>query len=145
MKWDDYLMGFAQHAALKSKDSTKVGAVLVKDRVVLCAGFNGPPRGVADKAERFERPRKYLFAAHAEMNVITTAAREGVQTDGCDLYVTHTPCSACARLIIQSGIERVIIGDGTTSMPDEEFEAARQMFHEAQVIVWKKGAPHYGL
>jgi len=139
MTWHEYLMGFAQHAATKSKDSTKVGAVLVKDRVVLCAGFNGPPRGVRDSADRFERPKKYLYATHAEMNVITTAAREGVKTEGCDLYVTHAPCSACARLIIQSGIERVIVGDGQTSMPAEEFEAARVMFDEAQVVFVKRG------
>ncbi len=137
MNWHDYLMGFARHAAQKSKDSTKVGAVLVKDRVVLCAGYNGPPRGVVDKPERFVRPQKYLFAAHAEMNLVATAAREGIKIDGCSVYVTHSPCSACARLLIQAGVERIVVGDGQTSMPEEEFEAARQMFDEADVMVWK--------
>lgn len=135
--WTSYLMGFAEHAAQKSKDPTKVGAVLIKDRTVLCAGFNGPPRGVRDLPERLERPTKYLFAAHAEANVITTAARHGIKVDGCDLYVTHFPCSSCARLIIQSSISRVVVGPGKTSMPEEEFEAARTMFEEAGVVVWQ--------
>jgi dCMP deaminase len=134
--WDAYLAGFATHAATKSRDSTQVGAVLVADdgRSVLLTGYNGPPAGVADLPERFERPTKYLFAAHAEANVIATAARRGIHTDGCVLYVTHHPCSACSRLIIQAGIKRVYFGEGTTSMPAAEFEAARVMFEEAGVV-----------
>lgn len=141
MNWAEYLMGFAQHAAQKSKDSTQVGAVLVKDKSVLVTGFNGPPRGVRDLPDRFERPRKYLFAAHAEMNVLATAARQGVRTEGCSLYVTHSPCSACARLIIQAGISHVVIGPGSTSMPEEEFEAAATMFSEAGIAVFEKMQP----
>lgn len=132
-------MGFAEHAARKSKDTTKVGAVLTRESTVLCAGYNGPPRGVKDTPDRFERPRKYLFATHAEMNALATAARHGIKTDGCTMFVTHHPCSACARLIIQSGVERVVWGAGTTSMPAEEFEAARDMFFEAGVQVARYG------
>jgi dCMP deaminase len=133
MNWSDYLMGFAQHAARKSKDTTQVGAALVRERAVLCTGFNGPPRGVRDTPERFERPAKYLFATHAEMNLISTAAREGIRIEGCSVYVTHAPCSACARLIIQSGVKKVVTGPGQTSMPEEEYDAARAMFEEAGV------------
>lgn len=133
MNWSDYLMGFAQHAAVKSKDSTQVGAALVRDRTVLCTGFNGPPKGVKDTPDRFERPTKYLYATHAEMNLIATAAREGIRIDGCSVYVTHEPCSACARLMIQAGVKKVVCGPGTTSMPVEEFEAAQAMFAEAGI------------
>lgn len=57
--WPGYLMGFAEHAATKSKDSTKVGAVLVgPGNTVLLTGFNGPPRGVVDSPDRRERPRQ---------------------------------------------------------------------------------------
>lgn len=139
MNWSTYLMRFAQHAATKSKDSTKVGAVLVRDRTVLCTGYNGPPRGVKDSADRFARPAKYLYAAHAEMNLIATAAREGIRIEGCAVYVTHPPCSACARLMIQAGIRRVVYGDGTTSMPQEEFDAAAAMFDESGVQVTRGG------
>lgn len=138
MDWPTYLMGFAQHAARKSKDSTQVGAALVgPEGEVRLTGFNGPPKGVLDLPDRRERPRKYLFAAHAEQNLIAFAAREGIRTSGCTVYVTHSCCSACARTLIQAGIAKVVIGPGTTSMPDDEFEAAAVMFKEAGVKVVK--------
>lgn len=134
--WDDYLMGFAQHAATKSKDSTKVGAVLVgPEGEIRLTAYNGPPKGVEDRPERFERPAKYLFASHAEANLVAFAAREGIRTKGCAVYVTHYPCSSCARTLIQAGITRVVSGEGVTSMPDAEFEAAAVMFREARVRV----------
>ena len=134
--WTEYFMGFAKHAATKSKDSTQVGAVLVGPyREVRLTGYNGPPRGVADLPERRERPTKYLFASHAEANLIAFAAREGIRTRDCAVYVTHFPCAACARTLIQAGVAAVVAGSGTTSMPSEEFVAARTMFHEAGVQI----------
>ncbi len=134
MNWIDYYMGFARHAAKKSKDSTKVGAVLVgPDGEIRLTGYNGPPRGVVDSPERRERPEKYLFASHAEANLIAFAAREGIRTKGCTVYVTHMCCSACTRTLIQAGVRAVVFGEGTTSMPEEEFAAARDMFAEAGV------------
>lgn len=126
-------MGFAEHAATASKDTTKVGAALVSDGVVRLTGYNGPPRGVQDLPERFERPAKYLFASHAEQNVIAFAAREGITTAGCTIYVTHKPCSSCMKSIIQAGIVCVVYGKGTTSMPTEEFSASEAMASEAGV------------
>lgn len=136
MKWPDYYMGFAQWAAHKSKDPTKVGAILVGfDGEVRLTGYNGPPRGVEDRGERLERPHKYLFASHAEANLIAFAAREGIRTKDCSVWVTHHPCASCARTLIQAGVRAVVYGDGTTSMPPEEFIAARTMFDEAGVVV----------
>ncbi len=136
MSWNEYYLGFANHAALKSKDGTKVGAVLVGlDGEVRLTAFNGPPRGVQDTAARRERPAKYLFASHAEQNLIAFAAREGIRTRGCLVFVTHHPCSACAKSLIQAGVRRVYVGPGSTSMSDEEFEAAAAMFAEAKVEV----------
>lgn len=132
--WMQYYMGFARLAATKSKDTTKVGAVLVgTDGEVRLTAFNGPPRGVLDLPSRFERPAKYLYASHAEANLIAFAAREGIRTKDCGVFVTHMPCSSCARTLIQAGINLVVAGRGTTSMPPEEFEAARAMFQEAKV------------
>lgn len=136
--WFDYLMGFAEHAATKSKDSTQVGAVLVgPEREIRLTAYNGPPRGVKDTEARRERPTKYLFASHAEANLVAFAAREGIRTKGCTVYVTHMPCSACARTLIQAGVSKVIVGPGSTSMPVEEFTAAETMFDEANVSVWR--------
>jgi dCMP deaminase len=142
MNWTDYYMGFAQHAARKSKDSTQVGAILVgPDGDVRLSGFNGPPRGVLDLTERRERPEKYRWSSHSEANLIAFAAREGIRTANCTVYVTHFPCSACARTLIQSGVSRVVYGPGTTSMPADEFAAARTMFKEAGVrlTAWEGG------
>ena len=134
--WIEYLMGFARHASTKSKDSTQVGAALVgPDLEVRLTGYNGPPRGVEDKPERRERPAKYLFASHAEANLVAFAAREGISTRGCAVFVTHMPCAACARTLIQAGIHKVFVADGQTSMPPAEFIAAQDMFDEAKVEV----------
>jgi len=134
LAWTDYYMGFALHAATKSKDGTKVGAVLVgTDAEVRLAAYNGPPRGVEDNEWRRERPQKYLYSSHAEANLVAFAAREGIRTLGCTVYVTHAPCASCARTLIQAGIREVVCGHATTSMPPEEFAAARLMFREAGV------------
>ena len=134
MEWPEYLMGFAEHAARKSKDSTQVGAALTTpEGSVLITAYNGPPRGVRDLPERRERPAKYLFASHAEQNLIAFAARHGIKTEGLAVYVTHPCCSACMKSLIQAGIKRVIAGIGSTSMPSEGFEAARIMAEEAGI------------
>lgn len=137
MNWNRYLMHMACAASIKSKDSTKVGAILVgPDNEVLLTGFNGPPLGVVDLPERRDvRPEKYLWVSHAEQNLVAFAARRGIATNGLTVYVTHHPCAACAKSLIQAGIRKVVIGDGTTSMPSDEFRAARQMFDEAGIAV----------
>jgi dCMP deaminase len=140
-RWDNYLMGFARHAATMSKDSTQVGAVIVGTGTneIRSTGYNGPPRGVLDTPERRERPSKYLFACHAEANAIAFAAKNGVALLGCTIYTTHSPCSSCMKSIIQAGITCVVIDDGKTSMPDEEFIAAYEMASESGVRIRKIG------
>lgn len=136
MKWDEWFMGFALQASKKSKDPTQVGAALVgADNALLLCAFNGPPRGVLDLPERFVRPEKYLFASHAEQNLVAFAARHGIRTEGCHVYVTHCPCASCARTLIQAGVQTVTYGAGETSMAPAEFDAARSMFKEARVHV----------
>lgn len=134
--WNTYFFGFAKHAAAKSKDATQVGAVLVgPDGEIRLTGYNGPPKGVEDLPERRVRPAKYLYTSHAEANLIAFAAREGIRTKGCRVFVTHMCCAACARTLIQAGIVEVVFGPGKTSMPSEEFLVAAQMFSEAKVRV----------
>ena len=132
LTWAEYHIGFAKHAATKSKDSTKVGAVAIGDgNQILGTGFNGPPRGVKDMPERFVRPAKYTYAAHAEENLVAHAARQVLE--GSTVFVTHMCCNACARMLINAGVARVCVGDGQTSMPKELFDAALEMFNEAGV------------
>lgn len=133
MKWVKRFLDHAQHIADWSKDpSTRVGAVAVDaDRVVLETGYNGLPRGVHDLPERMERPAKYLWTAHAEENLVAQAARPRLK--GSTVYVTHLCCNACARMLINAGVAKVVCGSGTTSMPVEQFDIALQMFSEAGV------------
>lgn len=129
-------MGFARHAATMSKDSTKVGAILVDpDGAVILTAYNGPPKGVKDLPSRFERPTKYLFAAHAESNLISFAARRGIQTKNCKVYCTHISCASCAGKLIQAGVIELVYGNGTFQALEKELEATQLMFNEAGVIL----------
>lgn len=131
-KWDQRFLAMAEHIATWSKDTTKVGAVAVdSSKRILETGYNGLPRGVQDLPERMERPAKYLWTSHAEENLVSHAARSVLE--GSTVYVTHLCCSKCARMLVNSGVARVVCGDGTTSMPQEEFYIAIKMFAEAGV------------
>ena len=135
MEWNAYLYGFAEHAAKKSKDSTQVGAVLVapNGRSVLLTAFNGPPPGVLDLPERRERPLKYKFSAHSERNLIATAARHGIRTEGTTVYCTHRCCSACASEMVAAGIRAFFYGPGRFGGDDEQWGFASTMLGEAGV------------
>lgn len=129
-------MELAAHFATWSKDpSTKVGAVIVDDcRRVIAQGYNGFPRGVRDDPERYETKMvKYKLVVHAEANAILNAV---AKVSGAMLYCTKYPCSECAKLIIQSGIYRVVAPKpemGGVWAEDAEFSI--QMLREADVIV----------
>jgi dCMP deaminase len=133
-KWLRRFLDVAAHVAQWSKDpSTKVGAVAVDPATnrIIETGYNGLPRGVADQQERMERPAKYIWTAHAEENLVAHAARD--RLEGATVYVTHMCCSPCTRMLINAGVKRICIGAGETSMPAEQFVAAREMLHEAGV------------
>jgi dCMP deaminase len=109
MKWDEYYLGMAKYVSKKSKDpSTKCGAVVVRsDNTVASIGFNGLPRGVIDSDDRLhDREKKLDMTLHAEQNAILSAHE---RLDGCTLYVwPMPPCSHCAGVVIQAGIDRVV-------------------------------------
>jgi len=134
MNWDEYYMGFAEWASKKSKDSTKVGAILVDpDGAVILTAFNGPPKGVVDRTERFERPTKYMYASHAESNLVSFAARRGITTKWGKVVCTHLCCASCARTLIQAGISEILYGGGTFQALESEQDAVKMMCHEAGV------------
>lgn len=109
-KWDRFFIGLAKYMSTASKDpSTKVGCVIVgPDREVRTSGFNGFPRGVSDDSRLHDRAEKYPIIVHAEENAVAQAARIGVSLLGCTAYTTFPPCSKCARLLIQVGIEECV-------------------------------------
>ena len=87
----------------------QVGALLVKDKMIISDGFNGTPSGFENICEDENSVTK-PYVLHAEANAITKIARSGNNSDGATLYVTDSPCIECAKLIIQAGIKRVIYG-----------------------------------
>lgn len=88
----------------------KVGALLVKDGAIISDGFNGTPSGFENICEDENNVSK-PYVLHAEANAITKIARSSQNSDGATLYVTASPCIDCAKLIIQSGIRRVVYGE----------------------------------
>lgn len=88
----------------------KVGALLVKDGTIISDGFNGTPSGFENICEDENNVSK-PYVLHAEANAITKIARSSQNSDGATLYVTASPCIDCAKLIIQSGIRRVVYGE----------------------------------
>jgi len=96
------------HVAQWSRDpSSKVGAILVKDDMIIATGCNQFPDGIENTKERWERPEKYDWVNHAEPTVICNAAREGVSTLGSAMYLNWYPCDICSTYIVQAGIRRV--------------------------------------
>ena len=88
----------------------KVGALIVKDKMIISDGYNGMPSGFPNVCEG-EDGLTLPSVLHAEANAITKIARSGNNSDGATLYVTDSPCIECAKLIIQAGIKRVIYGE----------------------------------
>ena len=88
----------------------KVGALLVKDKMIISDGFNGTPSGFPNVCED-ENNLTYPYVLHAEANAITKVARSNNSSDGSTLYVTASPCIECAKLIIQAGIRRVVFSE----------------------------------
>ncbi len=86
----------------------KVGALLVKDRMIISDGFNGTPAGFENVCEDGMTGKTKPYVLHAEANAITKVAKSGNNSDGATLYVTDAPCMECAKLIIQAGIKRVV-------------------------------------
>ena len=88
----------------------QVGAIVVKDKMIISDGYNGTPSGFENICEDDNGLTK-PYVLHAEANAITKIARSGNNSDGATLYVTSSPCIECAKLIIQAGIKRVVYSE----------------------------------
>jgi dCMP deaminase len=120
--WDEYFMSIAQLVKERSTCVRRhVGAVLVKDRRVMATGYNGTPTGLPHCDEGgCERCNSEVESgtnleacacSHAEENVIVQAALHGTSTRGATLYTTHSPCTQCAKMIINARISRVVAAE----------------------------------
>ena len=110
-KFDEKYMEMASVWATNSYCKRRqVGALLVKDRMIISDGYNGTPSGFENVCEDENGVTK-PYVLHAEANAISKVAKSANSADGATLYVTASPCVECAKLIIQSGIRRVVYRD----------------------------------
>lgn len=138
--WDEYFIGIARLVAQRSTCvRRKVGAVLVREKRILCTGYNGAPHGLVHcEAVGCLRERLHIPAGerieicrgiHAEQNTLVQAASFGIQVAGATLYCTHAPCITCAKMLINAGIREFVIAE---DYPDD---LARRLLREAKVRV----------
>lgn len=146
-KWDKRFIDLADTIGSWSscyQENRHVGAVIVKNKRILTTGYNGAPAGIQSCMEKGECMRRKLnipsgtrhelcYAIHAEQNAIIQAAKLGLSIDGATMYCTHQPCVICAKMIVNSGIRRVIYREG---YPDD-FSLA--IFEEAGVELLRYG------
>ena len=108
MKYDNLYMDLAVRIAQMSHDiDTKVGSLIVKDNNILAFGFNGMPSGMPNDCKDKDGVTKFEVI-HAETNAICKLAKTSSSAEGATMYCTLAPCGECAKLIIQSGIARIV-------------------------------------
>lgn len=150
--WDSYFLGLVDEVAKRATcDRGKSGAVIVKDKRILCTGYVGTPPGFPHCDEVGHLLKKVIDedgtvrqhcvrTIHAEQNAISQAARYGIPLDGTTLYCTMEPCRVCAMLIISVGIKKVVV--------HRHYHAAqetRQLFKQAgiELLVMEAGTESY--
>src|SRR3954470_13487831 len=126
--WDSYFMQIATVVASRATcDRKHVGALLVRDRIILSTGYNGSIRGMphCDGAGPMLENGHGGATIHAEANAILQSARNGVRIEGADIYTTASPCWPCFKLIANSGIQRIVYGEFYRD--DRIFDVARRV------------------
>jgi dCMP deaminase len=107
-RYDTLYLDLAKRIALMSyAEKRKVGAIAVKNNNILSFGFNGTPTGFPNKCED-DYNKTLSYVIHAEANLVSKAAAEGLSLRGSTVYVTTAPCDNCSLLLIQSGVSRVV-------------------------------------
>ena len=140
--WTDYFMQIAKDVATRSNCCRrKVGAVIVKDNHIVSTGYNGTPYhttncfdGGCPRCSGNHKTGEHLdecLCVHAEQNAICQAARLGNAIDGAWVYVTCSPCLTCLKLLINSGIQRVIYGE----LYREYNEQEKNLIQESGILV----------
>jgi dCMP deaminase len=135
--WDAYFMNMALLASLRSKDTTKVGSVLVLDKRVVGMGYNGFPTGIDESKLPKSRTGnfldiKYSYTIHAEQNCIYNSTLYDIS--GSTLYVTLFPCHECAKIILQKRIKEVVYLSDFHS-EDPPYQASRRLFALSDVAI----------
>ncbi len=111
--WHTYFMRIAEEVATRGTcDRRRVGAVIVRDRMILSTGYNGSVRGMphCDEAGHMMENDHCVATIHAEANAILQAARNGVRIEGAEIYTTASPCWNCFKMVANAGITRIYYG-----------------------------------
>src|SRR5512140_1085328 len=119
LEWDRYFLKICRVVAERSTcNRARVGAVIVRDRMILATGYNGSPAGhphctevgclvVTSRNADGQDEENCFRTIHAEINAIAQAAKNGVSINGADIYVTHSPCMHCLKVLLNTGIQRI--------------------------------------
>lgn len=138
--WDEYFLELVKTIGTRATcDRGRSGCVIVKDKRILCSGYVGSPAGTAHcdevghemhtvRHEDGHETQHCIRTAHAEQNAIANAARSGVALEGGTLYCHMTPCYACAKMIVNAGIKRVV-----SNKDYHAGERSKEIFKEAGV------------
>ena len=140
--WDEYFMEIAKLVATRSTClRRKVGAVIVKDRHILCTGYNGTPKGITHcdvtgcLREKLKVPpgerHELCRGLHAEQNALLQASLYGISLKDATLYCTNSPCIICAKMLINAGIKEIVV------LEDYPDPMAVEMLKEAKIIIRK--------
>ena len=125
--WDEYFMAIAREVATRSTcDRKHVGAVIVRDKIILATGYNGSIRGLphCDDEGHMMEDGHCVRTVHAEANAIAQGARTGARLEGGAIYVTASPCFGCFKLIANAGLSRIVFGEFYRDHRIYEFSAA---------------------
>ena len=102
-----YIKMAAEWSGLSHCERKQVGAIIVKDGMIIADGYNGTPSGFENTCE-LENGETKWYVLHAEANAILKCAKHGQSSENASLYLTHSPCKNCSKLIHQAGIKRVV-------------------------------------
>ena len=143
ISWEEYFMAIAKLSGMRSKDpSTQVGACIVSnDNRILSIGYNGAPNGFSDENFPWDREgenldTKYPYVCHAELNAILNYRGSKKDLENAKIYVDLFPCNECAKIIIQSGIKKVVYLSDKYANSENNI-ASRRLFDECG-ITYKK-------
>lgn len=139
INWDEYFMNIAVLASLRSKDSTKVGSILVLNKKVIGMGYNGFPADIDESQLPTSRDgnlqdTKYAYTIHSEQNCILNTSVHNIV--GSTLYVTLFPCCRCMSLLIQCGVSEIVYLDDKHH-DDPEYVASRKLLSLSNVKIRK--------
>lgn len=115
-----YLAMATEWSKLSHCTRKQVGAIIVKNGMIVSDGFNGTPSGFNNMCEDCDGTTNW-FVLHAEANAILKCAKHGQSCDGATLYQTHSPCRECSKLVLQAGIKRVVYHEDYRDMSGVEF------------------------